>query len=205
MSPLKNDTIEIKNNSDLVEAKVSDISDCEETKSLPSGIEIAYPYMITLEENGEVGQILSIDKSVATLRAKDWNKKFYVTKNGYVNFTRDHNLLAIVTILQQMGELELPEQGSFKVSSLIGKVFPVVVKTYGETKFIDWVQTFIDLGVPVPTIEELQGTVRPLSDNAKRVEKIFMKDSDDSPKPIKSIAHPTTEDVEETDPDDLPF
>lgn len=117
---------------------------------------IEYPYQITIED--EKGNVILKEKSQSTLRAKDWNKKFYIKEGStgleYVAYTRWCSLLAIVMIKKQkVGEL--PKE--INLNDLVGFEFDAqIIKIEGRDPFIDWVGTFMVNGVPTPSVDELR-------------------------------------------------
>ena len=178
--PLKKNNI-VKEGKELniKTVKIDDIHDCDKTKQIGE-YTFEYPYQFELTCDG---QILDTEPSQPGLTAKKWNKKFYIRsseKDGKVyenvSFTRDATLLAVITVLRKLGEVEI--EYPFDVNEIIGKEFEASVVILDEYKFIDWIGTFEHHGIRVPTIEELGG---------KKVEN---KKDDEATKKVK---------------DDLPF
>lgn len=116
--------------------------------------EILLPYRIRIVDNK--GKIVSEDETLPTLYAKDWSKKFYLNKKGYIAFTRDHNLLAIVEILRAKKNdiiVKAAIDSKFNINDLEGVEFEAVVSEYEENRFIDWIGTFRVNGVEVPDLK----------------------------------------------------
>ena len=137
--------------------KVSDINACTETEDFGS-FQIEYPYEITLVDSE--GEVILKEKTQGTLRAKDWNKKFYVKKsangNEYVAYSRYMSLLAIVTIMGKV-KGDLPEK--LNLNKLIDFEFTaIIIDQESGDSFIDWVGTLEANGVEVPTLEDLGGS-----------------------------------------------
>ena len=136
--------------------KVSDINACSESEDFGS-FTIDYPYEITLVDSE--GEVILKEKTQSTLRAKEWNKKFYIktstSGNEYIAYSRYMSLLAIVTIMEKK-KGELPS--TLNLNKLIDFEFEAsIVEPDNGDRFIDWVGTFVENGVSVPTIEELGG------------------------------------------------
>lgn len=137
--------------------KVSDINACTEVSEY-GDFKIEYPYEITISDSE--GEVLFKEKTQGTLRAKDWNKKFYIKEsasgNQYIAYSRFMSLLAIVTIMAQK-KGDLPEK--LDLNKLIDFEFEAsIVEPENSDPFIDWVGTFELNGVAVPTVEDLLGT-----------------------------------------------
>lgn len=105
-------------------------------------IEIPMPFHIRIET---ADFVVADDDSLATKRVDDWNKKFYLSKDGnFVNFTRDHLFLALCTVLK----LDTSEQ--FSALDLVGKKFEAIVIGNDDNAFINWYKTFQINGINVP-------------------------------------------------------
>lgn len=156
---------------------VVDVQDSTEEKKLPNGKSIKFPYYVELEtKDKKIG--LTKDASTATLNPISWKKKFYLNKDDFVSFTRNHDLLAVYTILIANRDIEHNEGEEFDVNSIIGKEFDAVVIANNDYNFIDWVKTFEMNNIAVPTPEELRGV---------------------------TVTQKTVEGTSEVNPDDLPF
>lgn len=145
--PAKNN--KIKPLSELV--KVLDIVDADDRKSLPNGGFINLPYKITIVD--EDNEIVLDTVSTARIESLDWSKNFYKKDNSPVRFTRDNDLLAIVTIMKRTDEEAykgcFDEDGNFDVNTIIGFSFPASV-VRSNSNFIDWTATFKLNNVEVP-------------------------------------------------------
>lgn len=97
------------------------------------------------------------EKTTSYLTAKDWNKRFYVNKSGYTNYTRDQTLNALVQIFTKLGDKDVVDgmtNKSLDIDLLIGKKFEAVLLVNSENQvYCDWVATFKANGVEVPNLE----------------------------------------------------
>jgi hypothetical protein len=139
--------------------KVSDINACSEVEDYGT-FKIEYPYEITIVDSE--GEVILKEKTQSTLRAKDWNKKFYLKEsangNRYVAYSRYMSLLAIVTIMTKV-KGELPEK--LDLNKLVDFEFSsVIIDQESGDSFIDWVGTFELNGIAVPSESDL-GAVAP--------------------------------------------
>lgn len=150
--------------------KVSDINACTEVSEY-GDFKIEYPYEITISDSE--GEVLFKEKTQGTLRAKDWNKKFYIKEsasgNQYIAYSRFMSLLAIVTIMTQK-KGDLPEK--LDLNKLIDFEFEAsIVEPENSDPFIDWVGTFSLNGIEIPTIEDLEGATPKEVSSVKKSEK----------------------------------
>lgn len=164
------------------EVKIEDVFESTEvdkfTDSEGKEVEVAKPFRIRIVD--AKGDILSDDSTRKTLAAKNWLKKFYKNKEGYWNFTRNENLLAIMEILKAKNHKiakELEEKGEFNINDLKGVKFDAVVGGNDVSRWISWVQTFMANGVEVPerseTSEKTEGAKAKEGDNTEMVQKLF--------------------------------
>lgn len=128
---------------------VLDINECNESED-KGDFTIEYPYKIELADSN--GKTIVNERTQRSMRAKDWNKKFYFNDKGFPVFTRDHMLLAICEIKKAITKKDLPKE--LDLNSFIGFEFDaVVVRMDKGNTFIDWVATFQANGIEVPESE----------------------------------------------------
>lgn len=156
LDPKKAEVNTLGTSGEVEKLTFKDINPCTEVDDF-GDFQIEYPYEITIVDSKD--KVILKEKTQGILKAKEWNKKFYVKEsangNEYVAFSRYLPLLAMVTIKrQQAGELP----AKLNLNDLVGFEFDaVVVRLENNDPFIDWVGTFEANNVPTPTIEELKG------------------------------------------------
>lgn len=154
--PLKDAQYDTDRQKETEKVRVDDIMPCEETKELPNGREIKFPYKIKIVDQN--GNVVFEERTTPTLKPRDWNKKFYLNSSGFVGYSRDNSLLALAAIKQKTTGEVLPAQGNLN-DTFIGFEFEAaVIRTEGGNTFIDWVDTFRVNKVRVPNDSELKMT-----------------------------------------------
>jgi hypothetical protein len=156
LDPKKAEVNTVNSLGEVEKLKVADINACDEVED-HGDFTIEFPYEITIEDSK--GKKVLKEKTQGTLRAKNWQKKFYVkeTDSGseFVAYSRYVSLLALITIQKQV-KGELPPK--INLNDMVGFEFDgVVIRIDGMDPFIDWVGTFEANGVEVPTVEDLRG------------------------------------------------
>lgn len=140
---------------------VKDINFIDETEDRPNKkgghFTINFPYAITFADKD--GKVIQEQRTVKTMYVDDLKSKFYANAKGFTQFTKDHDLLALVTVLKQaehkaVATLEVGE--SFDINSLIGTKFKAIVKTFEDNSFIDWVNTFKFWNIEVPKFDAVE-------------------------------------------------
>lgn len=119
-----------------------------------SGYKFEYPFTLKIEDVN--GNVVSEEKSSPVMNAKNWNKKFYLTKpdmegRQYINFTRYHAILALNMLMLKEGRDQVED-----VNDFIGYEFDAVLMGK-DNPFINWTLTFESYGIDVPSIESLGG------------------------------------------------
>lgn len=136
---------------ETVMVKVSQITEIPETDPEYSEergeYTFTYPLRISIVDQNKVR--VANDRSSATLRPRNWERKFYVNNKGYTAFTRNENLAATFAIYAKVNG---DEGGKFNVYDLEGFKFMAVVNYDFDEPFIDWVRTFEANGVEVPRL-----------------------------------------------------
>lgn len=133
--------------------RIDDVFDSPESITLPSGDKIEKPYRIRiLDSKGEIVSDISTKKN---LSAKNWEKKFYTNKSGYIAYTKDETLLAVIKVLTAMKHpliKKLNEEGEFNINDLKNVTFEAVLTGGSEAKFrwVNWVETFKHHNISVP-------------------------------------------------------
>jgi hypothetical protein len=149
----KNATVKALN-LDPVTVKIEDVFDSTEVKEFTKKDgtkgEIKLPYRIRIIAKKE--GVVSEEDTQSAVNTNDWSKKFY-TKDGYVNYTRNQTLLAVIEILRKMEHkvaVELDEKGEFNINDLKNVKFEAILHTGDAGNWINWVLTFKHHGIPVP-------------------------------------------------------
>lgn len=172
---VKGENAIVKSGYEVTKVKIEDVFDCDEFDTLPSGDEIKKPYRIRIVD--EKGDVVSDNPTRATLTARDWHKKFYTNKNGYKAFTRDHDLLAIMKVLEALNHplfKAYKEKKEMNINGLRSIAFDAVVSSGGEGgRWINWVATFRHYNIDTP---EDEGTKTETTDNTKAVADSGMAD-----------------------------
>jgi hypothetical protein len=115
-------------------------------------VELPYIIHFSREENGEAFQANPTSKY---LKAKKWSSKFYISQSGFTNYTRDQDLLALVTVFQKAGELKKEDLKDFDINSIIGMSFDAVVSGSKKAGYwINWTETFELHGIRVPDLKQ---------------------------------------------------
>lgn len=158
--------------------KIELVAESNKTKKIGQK-EVALPYRIRIINKNK--DIVAENETLPYLTTNNWTKKFFINKKtGYVSFSYDSNLLAILEILRATKNkivLDSEAAGEFNINNLEGVKFNAVIASYDGGKFIDWVKTFQINGVRVPTKAELGGSEKTTEvkdiDNSKEVESII--------------------------------
>lgn len=138
-----------------------------------------YPFTLKIEDAN--GNIVSEEKSSPTMKAKNWNKKFYVTKpdgegRQFVNFTRYHVILALNMLMLKEGKEQVED-----VNGFIGYQFDAVLMGKNNP-FVNWVLTFEAHGINVPSLEDFNiNTAASTNQVSEPVKKSNVIDPDDLP------------------------
>ncbi len=116
------------------------------------------PFKIRIEDKEGV---VFDDSTTKIAYTKDWNKKFYVNQQGFVAFSRDDIILAILKIIEKDPEkssilAKLDDKSFHAKNNLLNYKFEAILTGAPGAKWINWINTFILHGIPVPTVEELR-------------------------------------------------
>lgn len=149
--------VKLNSNAEVVPMELVSIEDINEIIPMTNWDKIL-KYALTFKAKGFNVEFRL--KTMETLRAKDWNKKFYLSEKGDVRFSRENDLMAIYQILLAKKIPEVvkgTEANDLDIDDFMNKEFECVYiqATENNDAFIDWVATFKANGVPVPTAEEL--------------------------------------------------
>lgn len=197
--PKKESKIKYGNSFETQRVEIEDINPCDETHKMPNGGEISFPYRIRIVDSE--GDIISDNRTTKQTFVEDWKNgsHFYTNPKGYMTFSRDRDLLAIVTILKKKNYKALRdvEAGDeFDINDLIGAKFDAVLADVETGRFIDWTRTFMANDIEVPRSERVAATVDP-------DEVDIDEDDEEDEKPTKSSKRIFDEDEDE-DEDEEP-
>ena len=140
----------------IVVKDINEINESEEKEYGDRKFTINYPYKIEFADAKE--KTISEERTQGTMKAKNWDKKFYENKAGFTSFTSDHALLALCEIKKAITKKDLPAE--LDLNTFIGFEFDGIVVDYKDGDFIDWTKTLMVNGVEVPgsTVEDKKET-----------------------------------------------
>jgi hypothetical protein len=134
-----------------IEAKLTSIKDIAEQHPSLDKAELSYEFEFTDADGSKWSE-----KTMKTLQAKDWNKRFYLNSSNYVTYTRYQVLNALTEIFKVKADKDIVDglaARSLDIDLFIGKKFnAVLLKNQQDETYCDWVETFRANGVAVPTL-----------------------------------------------------
>lgn len=196
---------------DVHRVTIEDIMPCKEEKDLPGGGKIKFPYSISFVDEDE--DSIQTVNTTRTMRANNWSSKFYLNKKGYISFSANNELLAIMEILKATKHKlvkNLEEGEEFDLNDLISVEFEAAIGTYEDTRFIDWVNTFRHNGVEVPDLKEKSATKVSIDDeddedsesNEALAKDVFGSDDEEDEKPAKKVKKQVSLDEDDEEDED---